>query len=206
MLPEISKKNVSIENIAKKVLKDKNLLNDLFEYVKSDKVVIKYNSLKVLIFLSEKQPDILYSEWDFFVTLLDNDNTFLRAIGIRILANLTKIDKDDKFEKIFDKYYNLLDDKSMINAANIAGRSGIIAQAKPHLQEKITDKLLTIDKTHHSSECKNIIKGKAILSFDQYIDKYENKEKIIKFVKKELNNTRSATRKKAEKILKKWEL
>jgi hypothetical protein len=206
MFPEISKKNVSIENIAKKVLKDKNLLNDLFEYVKSDKVVIKYNSLKVLIFLSEKQPDILYPEWDFFVTLLDNDNTFLRAIGIRILANLTKIDKDDKFEKIFDKYYSLLDDKSMINAANIAGRSGIIAQAKQNLQEKITNKLLTIDKTHHSSECKNIIKGKAILSFDQYIDEYKNKEKIIKFVKKELNNTRSATRKKAEKILKKWEL
>lgn len=206
MLQEISKKNVSIENIAKKIVKDKKLLNDLFEYVKSDKAVVKYNSLKVLIFLSEHQPDILYQEWDFFVKLLDNDNTFLRAIGLRILANLTKIDKENYFEKIFEKYYSLLDDKSMINSANIAGLSGIIAQAKPHLQGRITDKLLTIDKTHHSSECKNIIKGKAILSFNQYIDEYEDKEKIIRFVKKELNNTRSATRKKAEKILKKWDI
>ena len=93
----------------------------------------------------------------------------------------------------------------MINAANIAGRSGIIAKAKPHLQDKITNKLLKIDKTHHSSECKNIIKGKAILSFNEYIDEYDDKERIIQFVKKELNNTRSATRKKAEKLLKKWE-
>jgi len=200
MLPEIGNKNIIIEDIAKKVV------NDLFEYVKSDKAVVKYNSLKVLIFLSEHQPNVLYKEWDFFVKLLDNDNTFLRAIGLRILANLTKIDKENYFEKIFEKYYSLLDDKSMINAANIAGHSGIIAQAKPHLQEKITDKLLTIDKTHHSSECKNIIKGKAILSFNQYIDEYEDKEKIIRFVKKELNKTRSATRKKAEKILKKWDI
>ena len=206
MLQEIGIKNVSIENIAKKVVKDKKLLNDLFEYVKSDKAVVKYNSLKVLIFLSEHQPNVLYKEWDFFVKLLDNDNTFLRTIGLRILANLTKIDKENNFDKIFDRYYSLLNDKSMINAANIAGLSGIIAQAKPHLQGRITDKLLTIDKTHHSSECKNIIKGKAILSFNQYIDEYEDKEKIIRFVKKELNNTRSATRKKAEKILKKWDI
>lgn len=93
----------------------------------------------------------------------------------------------------------------MVNAANIAKFSGKIAKAKPHLQDKITNKLLDIDKLHHSSECKNIIKGKAILSFDEYIGELIDKEKIIQFVKKELNNTRSATRKKAEKLISKWE-
>ena len=129
----------------------------------------------------------------------------MRVIGATTIAHLTRVDTKNKFEKIFDKYYSLLEDESMINAANIAGRSGIIAKAKPHLQSKITNKLFEIDKTHHSSECKNIIKGKAILSFNEYIDEFEDKEEIIKFVKKELNNTRSATRKKAEKLLKKWE-
>lgn len=205
MLPDISKKSISIENIANKVIKDKKLLDDLIDNSSSDKAVIKYKSLKVLMLLSEQQPSILYPEWNFFVKLLDNENTFLRTIGATIIANLTKIDTENKFENIFDKYYNLLEDESMINAANIAGRSGIIAKAKPHLQEKIINKLLDIDETHHSSECKNIIKGKAIISFNEYIDEYDDKEKIIQFVKKELNNTRSATRKKAEKLLKKWE-
>ena len=91
-------------------------------------------------------------------------------------------------------------------AANIAALSGTIAKAKPNLQDKITNKLLDIDKTHHSSECKNIIKGKAILSFDEFIDEFDDKEKIIQFVKKELKNTRSATRKKAENLLKKWDI
>ena len=201
----IEKKNVDAESIAKKVVKDRKLLNDLLDNAASDKAVIKYKSLKVLTLLSEQQSELLYPKWDFFVKLLDNENTFLRVIGATTIAHLTRVDTKNKFEKIFDKYYSLLEDESMINAANIAGRSGIIAKAKPHLQSKITNKLFEIDKTHHSSECKNIIKGKAILSFNEYIDEFEDKEEIIKFVKKELNNTRSATRKKAEKLLKKWE-
>jgi len=205
MLPGINKKSVSVESIAKKVVNERKLLDDLLEFTSSDKAVIKYKSLKVLTLLSEQQSELLYPEWDFFVKLLDNENTFLRAIGTTIIANLTRIDTENKFESIFNKYYNLLEDKSMINAANIAGCSGIIAKSKPHLQSKITNKLLDIDKTHHSSECKNIIKGKAILSFNEYIGEFKDKEKIIQFVKKELKNTRSATKKKAEKLLKKWD-
>lgn len=205
MLPYIIKKSVSVESIAKKVVKDNKLLNDLLENISSDKAVIKYKSLKVLMFLSEKQPNVLYSKWDFFVKLLDNENTFMRAGGANMIANLTRIDKKNKFEKIFNKYYNLLEDKSMINAANVASRSGMIAKAKPHLQNKITNKLIDIDNTHHTSECKNIIKGKAILSFGEYISTCDDKEKIFKFVKKELTNNRPATRKKAEKLLKKWD-
>ena len=201
----IEKKNVDAESIAKKVVKDERLLDDLLEGVSSEKAVIKYKSLKVLMLVSEQQPKMLYPEWDFFVKLLDDDNTFLRVIGATIIANLTRVDTKNKFEKIFNKYYSLLEDESMINAANIAGRSGIIARAKPHLQGKITNKLLDIDKTHHSSECKNIIKGKAILSFEEYIGEVKDKKKIIQFVRNELQNTRPATRKKAEKFLKRWE-
>jgi len=205
MIEDLTKKSVSVESLANKAVKDEKLIDDLMENASSKNAIIKYKSLKVLMLLSEQQPNILYPKWDFFVNLLDNENTFLRTLGASALANLTKVDKEKKFEKIFDKYYSLLKDKSMINAANVAQRSGIIAKAKPHLQDEITNKLMDIDKTHHSSECKNIIKGKAILSFNEYFDEFDNKEKIIKFVKKELNNTRSATRKKAEQILKKWE-
>ncbi len=201
----IERKGVDAESIAKKVVKDERLLDDLLEGVSSEKAVIKYKSLKVLMLVSEQQPKMLYPEWDFFVKLLDDDNTFLRVIGATIIANLTRVDTKNKFEKIFNKYYSLLEDESMINAANIAGRSGIIARAKPHLQGKITNKLLDIDKTHHSSECKNIIKGKAILSFEEYIGEVKDKKKIIQFVRNELQNTRPATRKKAEKFLKRWE-
>jgi len=37
----------------------------------------------------------------FFVKLLDNDNTFLRAIGVKIIANLIRVDTKNKFDIIF---------------------------------------------------------------------------------------------------------
>ena len=128
MLPDISKKNVSVESIANKVVKDEKLLRDLFENVLSDKAVIKYKSLKVLMLLSEQQPSILYSEWDFFVKLLDNENTFLRTIGANTIANLTKIDNKNKFEKIFDKYTG---DPIRINNMFIYPGSAVILDNNP---------------------------------------------------------------------------
>ena len=136
---------------------------------------------------------------------MDNDNTFIKAIALAIIANLTKVDSHNKFDDIFNKYYALLNDESMITAANIASYSGIIARAKPMLQTKVTNQLINIDKTRHSPECKNIIKGKAILSFNEYFEESLDKKKIIGFVKAELKNRRPATKKKAERFLKKWD-
>ena len=56
-----------------------------------------------------------------------------------------------------------------------------------------------------TEECRNILIGKAIKAFEVYFDEIEDKDKIISFVKGQLNNTRNATRSKAEKFLKKIE-
>jgi hypothetical protein len=205
IIADLEKKEQNVEKIANKIIKNNELLDNVFETSLSKKASIKYKSFKVLTYLSEKQPNLLYPSWDFFVKLLDNKNTFLRSIGARIIANLTTIDEDNKFEKIFNKYYSLLNDKSMINSANVVTYSSIIARAKPQLQNKITDKLISIDKTHHGYECKNIIKGKAIQTFEEYFNEFEDKKRIISFVRNERNNSRTATSKKAEKFLKKWD-
>jgi hypothetical protein len=204
LISDLNNINFDDENIAKKIIRNKKLLADLLECTSSEKASVKYRSFKVLTLLSKKKSEMLYKEWDFFVKLLYNDNTFLRAIGVRIIANLTRVDTENKFEIILDKYFNLLNDKSMINAANVAEYFGIIAKEKPHLQSKIINKIFDIDKTNHSSECKNIIKGKAILTFYEHFNDFKDKEKIIKFVKNELNNSRQPTRKKAEKFIKKY--
>ena len=204
MSSDLNNINVDIENIAKKAIRNKKLLTELLYSTSSEKASVKYKSLKVLKLLSQDQSEMLYKEWDFFVKLLDNNNTFLRAIGVKIITNLVRVDTENKFDIIFDKYYNLLNDKSMINAANVAENSGIIAKEKPYLQKKIINKLFDIDKTHHSSEYKNIIKGKAIQSFYEHFNEFKDKEKIIQFVINELKNSRSATRKKAEIFIKKW--
>jgi hypothetical protein len=173
----------------------------------SEVTKIKYKSAKVLKQLSEEEPEILYPFWDHFVKRLSSDNTFLRSDAAMVLANLVRVDKDKKFEKIFSKCYKQLNDESMIPAANLVGNSWKIALAAPYLQTKIVNRLIAIDRTNHTGECKNIIKGKAIDSFNKFFEgtSYANKKKILMFVKKETKNSRSSTKKRAERFLKKWD-
>ena len=53
------------------------------------------------------------------VKFLDSDNTYHKLSAVLLLANLTRVDKDNKFEKIFNRYYGLLDDRSFISKLGI---------------------------------------------------------------------------------------
>ncbi len=199
----LNNKNIYIVNIAKKALKDEKILSGLLEGILSKNEIIRSNCFKVLILLSEKHPLLLYSKWDYFVELLDSDNAFLKFMAVQLIANLTNIDKENKFNKIFNKYYDLLND-SVIVAGHITANSGKIARAKPELQIKITNKLLNIDKT--SQKHKDLIKSGAIESFSEYFNESKERKKIIEFVKKQLNCESPKTRKTAKKFLKEWHI
>jgi hypothetical protein len=206
-IPSWSEKKVSIESLAKRAKRDKKFLKELLESNKSTIAQMKFKSAKVLRYLSEEDPEVLYPYWDHFKRRLSSENTFLRSDAMFVLGNLASVDSKGKFEKIFNLCYKQLDDPSMVPAANLAGMSGKIALAKPDLQTRIINRLIKIDSTNHSSECRNIIKGKAIDSFSKFYETASsaNQKKIIAFVKKETKNPRSVTKKKAQRFLKKWE-
>ena len=190
--------------IAQKAIKDQKLLSKLLEGILSDKDEVRYPSFKALLIISEENPELLYPKWDFFADLINSDNSYKKLIGIRLIANLTKIDKENKFEEIFEEYYSILDEDKTMTAGHLASNSGKIAKAKPKLQSKITEKLLNIDNTHKGKQ-KELIKAYAIEAFDEYYKEALDKKKIIEFVKKELESKSPKTRKKAEEFLSKWE-
>jgi hypothetical protein len=182
-------------------LKDEKGVYELLEALKSKDETKRYSSFEVLLRLSEEQPDLLYPRWDFLADMLDSDNAYWKLIAVRLIANLTRVDAENRFGQIFDKYYNLMGD-SVIVAGHVTANSGKIARAKPELQADITDRLLTIDKT--TQKHKDLIKAGAIDSFDEYFTESRDKEKIIEFVKQQLNGESPKTRKKAKEFLKKW--
>ena len=192
-----------MDNLAGKSAGDSKALAALLQEVLSKKEAIRHNAFKALLSISEKHPEVLYPKWDFFADLIGSDNTAFKYIAIYIIANLTKVDKQNRFEKIFEKYYSLLDDESVIPAAHVAGNSGKIAKAKPGLQSKITDKLLGIDKTHHALGRKELIKGYAIEAFGEYFAEAKDKKVILEFVEKQQKSKSPRTKKAAQKFLEK---
>ena len=200
---DLEKKQDNSAKIAKQAIANRKLIPELISGISADIAGVRFKSAKVLRAISRENPKVLYSKMDFFIGLLEHDNNIIKWNAQDVIANLTTVDKQDKFNKIFKKYYHGLYKDSMVTAAHVVDNSGAIALAKPKLQTKITNELVNIDKTSHSSECKNILKGKAILSFQKYYAQVKNKEQILTFVKKQLKNRRPATKKKAEKFLKK---
>lgn len=171
----------------------------------SKKEKIRFNCFTVLLFISEKHPKVLYPQWDFFADLLTSPNTYFKYIAIYIIANLTRRDPKNRFEKIFNKYYGLLDDESVIPPSHVAANSAKIAKARPHLQTKITNRLLSADKTHHKPERKDLIKGYIIEAFSELFDEARDKKKMLQFVREQLESRSPRTKKKAKEFLRKWE-
>jgi hypothetical protein len=205
MLTELNRKSINVKKVADKALEDKAILNELLEGVLSKKEKIRFNCFKVLLLIAEEYPKVLYPKWDFFADLLISPNTYFKYIAVYIIANLAKDDPKNRFEKIFNRYYGLLDDESVIPPAHVAANSPHIAKAKPHLQTRIINKLLSIDKTHHKPERKDLIKGYIIEAFGGLFEEARNKKKMLQFVKGQLKSKSPRTRKKAREFLKKWD-
>jgi hypothetical protein len=203
MLSEVSKKDINIESVAEKALASEKLLSELLDGLMSKDETLRYNCSKVILFISEEHGGVLYPKWDFFVRLLDSDNTYWKMSGLQIIANLARVDADKKFDDIFEKYYRLLGYRGTVVAAHAALNSGKIARARPDLQARITDRLLSIDTTYTGSQIE-LIKGYIIEALNEYFEEAENKGKIIEFVRSQLNSGSPRTSKKAEQFLITW--
>ena len=203
ILSELDTNHDNSESLAATVMNYPQKLDAVMGGISSENARVKFRSVKVLRIISEKDPKLLYSRMDFFVGLLDSENKILKWNSIEILSNLATVDTQKRFDRIFKKFYGLLHEGSLITAAHVVDNSGKIANAKLRLRGKITGELLKVEKVRlPTEECRNILLRKTILTFDEYFDKIQDKNEVISFVRRQLNNSRKSTRAKAEKFLK----
>ena len=203
ILLRLGEKEAKVEVLAEEVMRSMELLRELLDGVSSPNPRVRFESVKVLRIVSERDPEMLYSSWEFFVKLLDNENRILKWNALDIIADLTRVDSQGKFDRLFRKFYGYLYDGSLVTAAHVVDNSAKIALAKPELQDEIIRRLLKVEEISlPTEECRNILIGKAIGAFESFCDKIKNKDEVVSFVRRQLNNSRNATRRKAEKFLK----
>lgn len=203
----LSKQETDTGDIAEGVMQNPELLTRLLDGITSTKAKERFGSAKILRTISERNPRVLYSNWDFFVKLLENKNHILKWIAIDIIANLTAVDSQNLFDSLFRNFYSCLYEGNLITATHVVDNSGKIALSKPELQDKITKELLNVEKIPvPTKECRNILIGKTIEAFQAYYNKLKNKNKVLSFVKRQLYNPRNSTKAKAEKFLREPEI
>jgi hypothetical protein len=209
LLRKLGSKEITKAQLLRKVESDFDLLPELLEGTSSSKATVRYGCAKVLMDLSEKYPENLVPYMDNFIELLNSRHRILTWNAMAIIANLTKVDEDRKFEAIFDKYYSFSSNEYMVTVANVVVNSVKIALAKPHLAQRITAQLLKVQDLkvtpHLTEECKLVIAEHAIITFDTFFDRIEAKEQVVAFVQKHLKSSRTSLREEAEIFLRKWQ-
>lgn len=209
LLLKLGGKEISKAQLLQRVERDFSLVPLLLEGISSPKAAIRYGCAKVLMDLSEKHPDMLYSYMDRFIGLLDSKYRILTWNVLAIIANLTKVDKDKKFDSLFDKYYGFLGSEYMVTVANTVANSAKIAANKPYLADKIASELLKVQNLqttpHLTEECKLVIAQQAIETFNTLIKYTKNKKALISFAQMHQNSPRTNLRKEAQSFLKNWD-
>ena len=166
---------------------------------------LKNDSFKALLALAKERPGVLYPEWDFFAGLVDPERgADTKYIGVYILAELTAVDSQAKFAHLFNAFYALLDDDSVIPPSHAALVSGRIARHLPDLAGRITEKLLAIENTHHPASRRDLIKGYIIQAFEEYYDALDSvrRKRVAEFVSAQQKSLSPKTAKLARHFLK----
>lgn len=202
IISDLIDKKTGVDEAASKAIKDDEILSALLEAILSKKDEIRFTGHQVLLKISESNPEILYPKWDYLAGLLDSANHYHRYIAINLLANLVKVDHENKFEACFDRYFdNIAGERTMV-AGQAALNAGKIARAKPNLQAKITDILLNINLIHKGKQTE-LIKAYAIEALNSYFEEAEERAKILDFVRAQLKSDSPKTRKAAKEFLNK---
>ncbi len=183
---------------------DPELVKRLLAAVSSPAPKVRFGAAKVLRMVSESDPDVLYPGFDFFARLLRNGNSVLRWNAILILGNLARADKDDRLDGILDEYLRLLIGPQLIDAGNTIKGATAIALAKPRLADAIAGRIMEVERAAYATrECRNVAIGHALGALDAISSLLANQRAVEFFAARQLLNSRPATRRKAEKFLRK---
>jgi hypothetical protein len=196
----LNEKNIGVERLAREAVNDKDIFQELKDGVRSKDNTIRQNSFKAMQIIADEDPDFLYVQWDYFQEMVHSPNNYHKYIAIYILASLTSVDKDNKFEVIFDEYYGILAGAKAMTASHVALNSSVIAHNKPDLRSRIVGILISIDEIHQGKQ-KELIKAYAIESLGKIYSEAEDKELIENYVKSQRDSKSPKTRNMAQCFL-----
>ena len=190
---DLDKKDINVKELAEKALNDNVLLQELLKGIVSKDNTTRSNSFNVLQVISAEKPEILYPQWDYFHNMLMSKNNYHKYIAIYILADLTKVDTENKFENIFEDYYGILAGDKVMTASHVALNSSKIALNKPGLQSKILERLLDIDNIHQGRQ-KELVKSYVMDALGKMYPEIKDKERVLKFIEEQRDSSSPKTR------------
>jgi hypothetical protein len=145
---------------------------------KDDK--LRYHAFLLLEYRSEQYDDV-YPFWNVFCEKLQSSNSYQRSIGVMLLADNVKWDRENKIDNIIQDYLKILHDEKPITVRQCIQSLEKIIPYKEHLHRKIADELMSINiMAIKETMRKSVLVD--ILSVLAAIRKYQASEKIDTYI------------------------
>lgn len=187
------------ERLARSVMRRPVVVPELLQGLGSETTRIKFGCAKVLRLISAQEPEVLYPHFAAFAKLLDHENKILQWEAIHVLSDLVRVDSSNKFAALFDRYFRPITGPVMITAANVIGGAAKIARARPEWADRIAAEILKVRRARYQTdECRNVAIGHAVKALGEVYPLLKNPKPVRRFVSAQRQNSRPATRKKAE--------
>jgi uncharacterized protein with gpF-like domain len=115
---------------------DKNDIAFLVDLLNEKNDKIRYQALQLLQNRSSCSNDV-YPFWDIFLSKLKSDNSYQRSIGVMMISENSRWDKEEKLNTSIDDYLNILKDEKPITVRQCIQALSDIVKYKPHLCKKL---------------------------------------------------------------------
>jgi hypothetical protein len=179
----------------------------LLAALSSDSARVRYGAAKKLQALSARSPELLYPHFEVFAGLLHGENRILRWNAMRILGYLAPADTGGRLDRMIGDYLSPIPGPHLIDAANAMRGAAAIAVVKPHLAETVARHILQVEHAVYATpECRNVAIGHSIDCLARIFPLIAGKRAVQLFISRQLENSRPAVRKRAERFLRKWPL
>jgi hypothetical protein len=117
---------------------------------------IAYDCLKRLLVESE-QSSAVYPYFDDFVSMLENDNSYLRTRGLFLIAANARWDTEQKLGNVIDEYLSHIHDEKPITARQCIQTLPALARDKPEYRERIIAALKNADTSKYQETMQPLI-------------------------------------------------
>ena len=205
LIDDISAADVDVKKFTSLVIEDVQAREEVVRLVLNHPhIMVYYHCYYILDQATLERPDLFYTYWDDFVPLLEHRNSYHRDISLTLLANLTRVDEQSRFELIFDRYFAHLHDVKFMTAVNCVQNSQKIMRFKPDLVSHIVPLLLDTDTlTVYPLRQKELMKSFILPILDENFDILSAAKGVLEFMSSCTTSTSPKTKTAASNLLKK---
>lgn len=100
----------------------------------------------------------LYNYFNVFLEMLNNEKTFIRVRGFRLLCSLAKWDNENKINKNIDILLKELEDEKGTSVRQCLEKLNLILMYKIELTDIIENKLRSLDLSKYKKSMQSLIK------------------------------------------------